>query len=664
MQLAALRPDRSAPAPRPRPSATEALSAAEHRVALALARALLPAGRVFEGADGRTLDALVELLSQFGKGAVRQYAKLLHALEQGARASAGGRAFSALSLPEAQRVLAAWSESDGVAVRTLAFMLATPLKVAHFDDPRVYAALGGTHRFVTPSPPRDPFEGARWASQVTRGDEVAEDLDLECDVVVVGTGAGGAVVAKELATKGHAVLLLEEGGYHSRHDFHGSAIESFVRFYRGKGLTGSIGNTVIALPMGRLVGGSTAVNTGTCWRTPEWVLERWAREEGLADLAPGRMEPYFDRVERELDVQVVDARFLGGAARVIARGCDALGYAHGPLRRNAPGCDGAGVCDSGCPTGARRSMDITYVPAALRSGAALYTGARAERITVEGGRVVGLEARTASGKRLRVRARATVLSCGALVTPAFLLRQGLGRGLRHLGRNLSVHPASIVSALFDERIAGYAAIPQGYGIEEFRHEGILLMGASAPIDLAASQFAFVGDRLVETMEAYDRIASFGLMVEDRSVGRVRLGPGGRPLVSYWLGAREEQMLRRAVEILSRIFLAAGASEVYPAIHGHRVLRSAADLARLRETRTSAADWILTGFHPLGTCRMAISPSRGVVSPDHQVHGLPGLYVVDGSSVPSAVGVNPQITIMALATRAANRLAEELERTSG
>jgi choline dehydrogenase-like flavoprotein len=229
-----------------------------------------------------------------------------------------------------------------------------------------------------------------------------------------------------------------------------------------------------------------------------------------------------------------------------------------------------------------------------------------------------------------------------------------------VGRHLSIHPASTVSALFDEDILGYTSIPQGYCIDEFQREGILPMGASAPIDMAASQFNFVGRQLMDVMENYDRVASFGVMVSDRSKGRVRLAPGNRPFVTYWFGRRERDLLQRGMAIVSRVFLAAGAREVYPALHGHRVLRGAADLERMEQAHTAAADYLLTAFHPLGTCRMASDAARGVVSASHEVFGIPRLYIADGSVVPSSVAVNPQVTIMALATRAADLLADRLD----
>ncbi|MCU1451499.1 MAG: oxidoreductase [Acidimicrobiales bacterium] len=610
----------------------------------------MPAGRRLQGAGPATVDKLEEALLEIGNLALKGYGAALQTLEQGARLTHRGRPFSALDREEAERHLVALADGS-LPHRALALAATMPLKIAYFDDADVYRELRAPWGFA---PAEEP---ARWRQQMRA---LTADEELECDAVVVGTGAGGAVMAKELAERGHAVLMIEEGDYHSRTSFTGHAVENMRRFYRDSGATGSVGNCAIPIPMGRLVGGSTAINSGTCWRTPDWILQKWA-ERGLTDLAPERMGPYFERVERELQITEADPKHLGGVADVIGRGCDILGYSHRPLDRNAPACDGAGVCDFGCPTGAKRSTDVSYVPSALRRGAMLYTGVRAERVLFEDGRAIGIEGRSAAtGHRLRVRAAATVVSCGTIPTPAFLQRQGLHRARPHLGRHLSIHPASTVSALFDDDVLGYNAIPQGYCIDEFQREGILPMGASVSIDMAPSQFNFVGRQLMDVMEAYDRVASFGVMVSDRSKGRVRLGPGGKPFVTYWFGRRERDLLQRGMAIVSRVFLAAGAREVYPALHGHRIVRDAADLERMAQAHTAAADYLLTAFHPLGTCRMATDPAHGVVSPNHEVFGVPGLYVADGSVVPGSVAVNPQVTIMALATRAADLLADRLD----
>src|SRR5208282_2749055 len=198
--------------------------------------------------------------------------------------------------------------------------------------------------------------------------------ELECDVVVVGTGAGGAAVATGLAKLGHAVLLVEEGAHFTRSDFNGRPMEMMQKLYRQGGLTAAIGNTVIPIPLGKGVGGTTLINSGTCLRLPESTLAHWRDELGLTELSSETLAPYYDQVERFLEVGPSSKQALGAAAELIAKGCDALGYAHGPLPRNAPGCDGQGLCCFGCPTDAKRSTNLSYVPAALGSGAQLVTG--------------------------------------------------------------------------------------------------------------------------------------------------------------------------------------------------------------------------------------------------------------------------------------------------
>jgi choline dehydrogenase-like flavoprotein len=435
------------------------------------------------------------------------------------------------------------------------------------------------------------------------------------------------------------------------------------KLYRDMGATLSVGNAVIPIPLGRTVGGTTAINSGTCYRTPDRVLREWAVHFGLDELSPEKLAPHFARVEATLGVAPAETRYLGGVARVIARGCDALGYKHQPLRRNAPECDGQGVCCFGCPTDAKRSTNVSYVPLALKAGATLFTGLRAERVMVDGGRAVGVvaSARLPDGGRrtLTVRARATVVSCGSLLTPLVLEASGIGTSSRQLGRNLSIHPALGVMALFDEKLDGANAIPQGYAIEQFHDEGILFEGAFAPLDLAAASFTMIGPRFVELLESYDRIACFGVMIEDVSRGRVRRGPGGRPLITYSLVDHDVARLKRAVEILARVYFAAGARTVFPLVHGFDELHDLDDVERLRRATLRARDFEITAYHPLGTARMGHDPSSSVVGPDHQVHDTAGVYVADGSVVPSSPAVNPQVTIMALATRAAEQIARKV-----
>jgi choline dehydrogenase-like flavoprotein len=628
------------------------LNLRQRRVALAFAEALLPEGRILPGAGAATIERLEELLGRAGGGTLRGYGALLDTLEYSTVLRNGGR-FSRLSRDERQAALE--RATAGPWLRRLRLLaLGLPLKTAHFDDPEVFRRAGCVYdRSGRPEP-------ARWMRQVRRAAELHED-DLECDVVIVGTGAGGAVVAKELAEAGLAVVMIEEGEYVTREHFTGRARDSMQRLYRGPAETVSIGNALVVIPLGRSVGGSTTINSGTCFRPPDRVLERWRRELGLSELAPERMAPYFEKVEAVLRVTEAKPEYLGGAARVVARGCDRLGWSHHALRRNAPECDGQGVCVFGCPTDAKRSTNISYVPLALERAALLLTGMKAERVLVDGERAAGVEGRAVgTDRRVRIHARAVVLACGALLTPLFLLRQGLLGASRALGRHLTVHPAIGATALFDEDISGHKAIPQGYCVDEFQREGILMEGSSASFDAAASMFNLVGRELVDVIERYDRVACFGAMVcEHDGPGRVRLLPGGRSLTQYWVTEDVRRRMHLAMVRLGRIFFAAGARRVFPAMQGIKEFRCERELDDFAAALPRPRDFMLTAYHPLGTCRIGHDPRSSVVSLDHEAHGLPGLFICDGSVVPTSPTVNPQITIMAMATRAAERIAARI-----
>lgn len=631
-----------------------ALSDRERGVLAAVAAAALPAGQRLPGADGRTVARVEALLAEQPAHLRSAYRGLLR-LVDGAALLSHRRGYAALPAAERLALLESW-RGAGLARRNALRVLLLPIKALHFDDDRTYAALGCAYQRPAPALEAKP---AYLRDRVHAAEAAGGPLELECEVVVVGSGAGGAVAAKELAEAGCAVILLEEGSYADRRDFAGRPLENQRKLYRASGATFSIGNVLIPIPMGRTVGGTTTINSGTCFRTPDAVLVRWGKELGLTALSPEAMAPHFERVEQVLGVAPVPEQYLGGSANVVRRGAAALGMVrHGPLARNAPGCDGQGVCCFGCPTDAKRSTNVSYVPLALRAGAELYTGVKIERVLVEGGRAVGVAGTTAAGQPVTVRARAVVLACGTLLTPALLLRQGLANGSGQLGRNLSIHPAAACLAEMAEPVALGPGVPQSYQVSELAEEGIMLEGVETPLEYWASALDLLGPRMTELAETAERVASFGMMISDTSRGRVRV-VRGRTVVTYHLEDPDVARVVRGVVELSRIFFAAGARSVLAPVHGFEELRSLTDLVRLRTAKVRAADLSLSAHHPLGTARMGKSAAGSVVDADHQVHDVPGLYLIDGSVVPTALGVNPQVTIMALATRAAARLAARL-----
>jgi choline dehydrogenase-like flavoprotein len=473
---------------------------------------------------------------------------------------------------------------------------------------------------------------------------------VRADACVIGSGAGGAVVAKELAEGGMRVVVLEEGPQHPLGALTARPRDMIARLYRDAGQFATVGTPPIVLPLGRAVGGTTLVNSGTCFRTPDHVLARWRREFGLEALTPAAMEPLFARVERELNVGRVAPELAGRNAAIARRGAERLGWSGDYVRRNVRDCQGSGVCAFGCPTGAKQHVGVTYMPKAWRAGAATFTGVRARRVLMRDRRATGVEAETARRGRLRVECDVVVVAAGSIHTPGLLPSRGASR---QLGHNLSVHPATAVWGLFDEDVDMARGVPQSYYVDEFAEQGIMLEGIAGPPDYLAASLPIAGPRHRELMLRYRRLAQFGLMVSDRSRGRV-LSRGGRTIVRYDLCPEDVAAVQQGLERLVELFWAAGARAVHLPLARLPELRDG-EIAPLHELRLRASDLGLAAFHPLGTARAHAAPEHGVVDGDLAVHGVEGLYVADGSVVPSSLGVNPQITIMTLATRLAFHL---------
>ena len=504
---------------------------------------------------------------------------------------------------------------------------------------------------------------------ITTFDDYQSDLHLVCDACVVGSGPGGAVVAKELAEKGHAVVLLEEGGHVRQSECRGMPLPGLMRMYRDGGATGTIGNTAISVTMGRCIGGSSTINSATCFRTPDTVLANWRRDLGLDRLTSENLDPRFERVEKILSVTRLPWAVLGKNAQIVKRGCDKLGLHCRPLLHNVRDCKGCGPCQFGCQEGAKQSVDVTYIPLAEKHGARIFADCRAERLIIRHHVVHGVVASVmhpVTGDRLytvTVTARAVVVACGAMLSPAFLKRNGLKN--RHIGKNLQIHPGTRVVALMNEVVEGWKGVSQGAYVDDFHGRGIMLEGIFVHPSLMLPALPGIGEKHKRLAKDCKRLAAFGVMAHDETVGRVFNAPGSgrsnRPVSTYFVSPEDINRLVTGVARTAEIFFAAGARRIFTGIAPMPVIRSAADIEKLLTLKIRPAQVEMLAFHPLGSCRMAAHPTRGAISPGGETYDVRNLYVSDGSAVPTSLGVNPQITIMTLATLIAEAIDRNLKR---
>lgn len=473
-------------------------------------------------------------------------------------------------------------------------------------------------------------------------DRVRRGSVFESDAVVIGTGAGGAVVARELAAGGLKVRVLEEGEYHTGRDYGPKTpLESIKMLYRKGGFTATMGNVPILLPVGCCVGGSTAINSGTALHPLPSAVDRWRHEFGLTDLTD-HLDSYAERVEGFLGVNPVPR--LNRANSLFKLGTEKMGYEGSVLTRNAKDCQGAGRCYLGCPNDAKQAMNVSYVPDALRRGAVLYTRARARRILVEKGRAVGV-----ATSRATFRAPIVVVAAGAVHTPVVLRRPG---------RHLVMHPGVKAIGIFDDEVRLMEGVPQAYHVTGFLSQGISLESITMSPGILGSQLPDPS-----LLRYYNNMAVIACrIIESQSEGRIFRNPFSTwPIIWYSFAPADVEKARRAVVIASEIYFAAGARKVITGIHGFEQMEYR-DLDRLRTARLSVGDLEMMANHPQGSARMADSPEKGVADPDGQVWDSPGLYVADASAMPATPVSNPQISIMMFATHVARKILERAGRS--
>jgi choline dehydrogenase-like flavoprotein len=508
---------------------------------------------------------------------------------------------------------------------------------------------------------------------IVQGHEVGAPLSLRTHTLVVGSGAGGAVMAALLAEAGVDVLVVEEGGHFTARDFTQREEEMFPALYRGGGQQLTEDGTINVL-QGSCFGGSTVINMADCVPTPPEVFAHWRRLLGLTELDQRSLEPSVQRVFARLQVNRIAPEQVNANNRALVDGARALGLSAGVFDHNRTGCHGSGYCLIGCAYDAKKGAHLNYLPAALAAGAGAYTDVRVERLerlSVGGwtahGAVVERGPRTAR-LPVRIQAERVVLAAGAVHTPAILARSGLGRGLPQLGHNVSLQPQLPVVAAFDEsrRIELWRGVPQSAYCDAFddnRAEhglgGFRLEAVHGGIANAASLLPGFGAAHKDAMRRLAHTAVALLLVPDRPSGRIRWDwtdrHGVRPRIAYRATAEWEARLRRGLRHAAELYFAAGARQVVVPHELFEPLRSPDELARIDGFRIVPAITHLISAHVQGTCRMSLDASGGVVDQDHRVHGVPGLYVVDASVMPTTASTHTMIPIMALADRAAHRM---------
>jgi choline dehydrogenase-like flavoprotein len=524
------------------------------------------------------------------------------------------------------------------------------------------------------SSPPSPEEAPKTIDVLAVGGDSAT---LTAEVCVVGSGAGGAVIAAELQRAGKSVLVLEMGGYRNESDFKQLELPGMFELYLGGGLLASEDGSISILA-GSTLGGGTVVNYMNCLRTPDPVRREWA-ERGLEGLADPAYDENIDAVMRRINA-TDEATTQNRQHKKLIKALDELGMEHRAIVRNVdPSCEDprvCGYCMSGCQRGCKQSTMKTFLQDASDAGARFVVGCHADRILVsEDGRAAGVEATVSapdgSGTetKLTVDAPTVVVACGAIESAALLLRSEIGGPA--VGKHLRLHPAGIVNGIYDEPIEGWIGQVQSEVSDHFARcdggHGFLIesVGAAPAIHAAALPFTDGERHKRELARMFRHHAPFISVARDHGEGEVVLDGHGQPVVRWSLSDEvDRRLFVRANVELARLHHAAGAPEIRT-LHSEEVSwrRDSGEpfedfVRRIEDAPYGPTEVTIFTAHQMGSCRMGADPSDSVADGRGELHDVRGVWIGDASAFPTAPGVNPMVSIMSLARRTAGNIAAE------
>ena len=588
--------------------------------------------------------------------------------------------FSRLSSADRQSFLLGWSRSR-LPVKRKAFHAVKRLSVGiYFGGPLAGAPhplWARIHYAPPPSPTNVPDPLADLTPVRPSG-----PVEETADVVVVGSGAGGCVIAERAAAAGYRTVILESGPWLAAPRFPRIEREAHERLFYGGGVA-TTRDGAFGILAGETVGGSTSINWMTCLPPRREARVEWARDAGMVGVDGPEFDQLLARITARMRVSTAESE-INPSNDALRRGAIALGYREGVdwdvISRNAVGCaTRCGFCTFGCPYSARQSALTAFLADALRRGARLYASTRVHSIEVEGGRARGLRATyrdSGVSYPVHVRARAVVLAASALETPVLLLNSGVR--FPGVGAGFRLDPTTALAAEFPGPIRTWEGPHQTVGVYKFQStdadaHGPWIEVAPAHPGLAATALPWVGPGpFLRTMERLEHTATPIVLVRDVGEGRVRVDAQGRPVFDYRLTLRDRRNLVRGLIETARILRAAGAVRIrslhMPPVEAgsgtHPIGEAELDrfVAGVEAAGIRENSIALFSAHPMGSARAGNDPRTSAARPSGEVHGVDGLWIGDGSLLPSAPGANPMISIVALAARVADHLVSTLGAT--
>jgi len=504
--------------------------------------------------------------------------------------------------------------------------------------------------------------------------QTIESQEIECDVCIIGSGAGGSPLAAGLAQAGKNVVMLEAGSYHTQKDFDMDEAKALQTRYQEGGLRAT-DDLSISILQGYGVGGSTTINWTTCFRTPERILNLWAERHGVNGLSNNDLLPHFEATEKRLNIQEWPEKLINKNNAVLFRGAQKIGWEASTLRRNVLGCLNSGYCGMGCPTNAKQGMLLTYIPDAVKSGMRLFANVRATKLIQENNQITSVIARVwdpiknrPNGQQITIHPKICVSACGAINGPALLLRSEINNN-DLVGRRTFLHPVVGIASLFPEAIDGWYGAPQSVACHEFIDRGKDRIGffiEAAPTHpiltaTAASNFGLAQHGFMSKIYRTSFLIALQVdgVLEGDNGGRVTVMSNGRIKLSYPTSIPLQESFKASMKACAQLSFAAGAEEAHTLHSPPFKMISAKDIAQLDNMAYGSLKHGIFTAHQMGGLPMGNDPSNSVVNSQLQHHYINNLFVVDGSVFPTGLGVNPSQTIYALGHRAREHILNQL-----
>lgn len=507
---------------------------------------------------------------------------------------------------------------------------------------------------------------------------ISEDVVENADVCIIGSGAAGAILAKELVEKGKKVVLLEKGGYYEEQDMNQRDLDMMPLLWKNAGFNFD-DNMRVAIAQGNCLGGSTIINDAVCFDTPQKIRDEW-RRLGV-DFTDKEWSDNFSKVNGNLHVTEVSDSELNRNSRMLMVGANKLGLREGRKNnRNCVNCMQCGFCHLGCHYGTKQNVLVTYIYEGLKqpdSSIHIYCNCNVTGIIHKNGIVEGIEGTFYNSKgektyRLRVNSKIVILSAGAIASSRLLLRNGIKEDTA--GRGICLHPAPFVLGDFDQEIKGNEGIPMAFTVHDFgvtrttdktrmeydfnsENDGEFLI-ESIFLPLLQFSMALPTDFIqhTELMQRFNNYTMAGILVRDGNNGRVSITPTGNDSFSYSLGQKELRIIAKGVEILAKIWFKLGAKRIITSHRNKMILKDESDLEELKNSIMNNPQGLILGSaHPQSGNKIGVDPNNSVVDSDCKVHGFSNLFVCDASVFPTSVGANPQITVMTMASIVADRI---------